>query len=207
MKITFLIPALLCCFMVKAQKEKPNHKYTFRLSAGKSIAGSGDIAGLYLRLGIEKKVKRWSFSLSQTTTIHDGSHPIFYEYPAGYMQDASIRFSVTGLELTPMAGYSILSLPRHDVQFSLGAVLRYQSNGDNDYYSLYYPAATGLPFPVLVMHNVVPVRTLNAGGIAQLSYDIRLCSRWTVGAAGSFQTDTNGDVFLNYGIRCGYQFN
>ena len=188
-----------------AQSETKKQPYTFIAGFGKSKAGSGDVAGLYIKLGVQKKVKRWNFSLSQVTTIHDGSHPIFYEFPAGHMNDGSIRFTVTGLELVPMAGYSFIRSSRHDLQFSLGAVLRYQSDGDNASYSLYYPAATGLPFPVLVMHNWSKLRTFAVGPVGQLSYDFVLNRHWLLGGSGSFQFDSNGDNFLNYGLRVGYR--
>ncbi len=207
MKLLYIFPiSIMLTLSATAQKTDSNKKLFF-LSAGPSIASSGDLKGFHLRLGFQKKVKRWNFGLSQTTSIHDGSHPIFFELgSSGIINNGSIRYTVVGLELSPSVGFSLYSNDLHNFQIGFGAVIRYQSNGDNDSYVLLYPAATGLPVPVMYFTNTTPLRTIAIGPMVHSAYDFSLSYRWTLGANGSFQFDTNGDNFLNYGIRLGYKF-
>lgn len=205
MKTSSLIFVLVCTVTQLFAQTSPQYNKSVFFSAGASRAGSGDAGGFYIKLGAQKKVKRWNFSISQSTTIHDGSHPIFFEIAPGIMNDGSIKYSVTGVEVTPVVGYSIVASPVHDLQLGLGAVLRYQSNGDNDSYVLFYPAATGFPVPVLYFTNNTPIRTIAIGPVAQISYDFALESRLILGLQGSFQLDSNGDNLANYGMRIGYR--
>lgn len=205
MKTRLLISILCCSFLQSYAQPSPKRTVSVFLSAGPSWSGSGDASGFYFKLGVQKKIKRWNFSISQSTTVHDGTHPIFFELAPGMINDGSIKFTVTGIEITPAIGFSIIGSQVHDLQLGLGAVLRYQSNGDNDSYVLFYPAATGMPMPVLYFTNSTPIRTFAIGPIAQVSYAFTLRNRMSVGVQGSFQFDSNGDNLANYGLRVGYR--
>lgn len=204
--LLLLIVLNISVVSLSGQSLQNANRKTFYLSSGNSLSGSGDINGFYIQLGLQKKVNRWNYSISQSTTIHDGTYPIFFQTPSGADIDGSIKHSVTGIEVIPMVGYSLISTRLHDFQLSIGAILRYQSSGDNDSYVLLYPAATGLPIPVLYFTNDAPLRTFAIGPIVQASYDLRLSKRLKIGASWSFQFDTNGDNLTNYGLRIGYMF-
>lgn len=206
MKTVLLAIAIHFTFSsLQAQTPSTYNKSAF-VSTGPSWSGSGDVNGFFLKIGVQKKVKRWNFSISQSTTIHDGTYPMFFEISPGIINDGSIKYSVTGVELTPAVGYSIISNRTHDLHFGIGAVLGYQSSGDNDSYALLYPALTGLPYPVLYFQNYTPIRTFAVGPLAQVGYDFSLKPKLFLGGYGSFQFDSNGDNLANYGIRVGYRF-
>ncbi len=194
-------------FVCMAQTKASTIVKTISLSGGNSFSGSGDIDGIFIKAGFQKKLKRWNYNLFFNTTIHDHIKPVFFQTSSGQTIDASMRHSVSGIELTPMIGFSLISIEKHDLSFGLGATVRYQSNGDNDSYSLLYPAATGLPMPVFSFQNREKLRTFAVGPIGQLSYDFDISKNFLIGAMTSFQFDTNGDSFWNYGLKLGCRLN
>lgn len=177
------------------------------ISSGTSFAGTGDLRGFYFTIGGEKKIKRWNFNINATTTIHDGQDDLYYQVNnSGPVNDGSIRFSTAGLQLAGIGGFSFTKSSKHNLQFGLGPVFRYQSSSYHDQYAIYYPAATQLPVPVVVFTNRFPLRTFAIGGIAKLGYDYTIKNKWVVGINTTFQTDSNGDNFFNKGLQFGYKF-
>lgn len=207
MKKIFCISLIMLPVLCIAQTKPGKAEKIISISGGNSFSGTGDIAGIFIKAGFQKKVNRWNYNLFLNTTIHDHIKPIFFQTSSGQTIDASIRHSVSGIELTPVICYSLWSMKKHDLYFGLGATLRYQSNGDNDSYALLYPAATGLSMPVLYFQNREKLRTFAIGPIGQLAYDFDISKNLLIGTMTSFQFDTNGDSFWNYGLKLGYRLN
>lgn len=86
-----------------------------------------------------------------------------------------------------------------------GPLLRYQSSSYFDEINVLYPAATGLPTPVIAIINNSPQKTFSLGGIGQLYYNYTIKNNVFVGLSAAMQIDTNGDLInrlaVSFGLR------
>jgi hypothetical protein len=205
MKIFLLITLLTITHFLNAQIILPDKKLELLMS--QSIHGTGDIPGFNFATEYgERFKKRLSWTVGIGGTIHDGSDTLFFNDPDGNTIDGSIRYTTAGVQTTGDIGYSFIRNKHHDFKLKLGALLRYQSSSYYDIVSTYYPAGTGLPFPVVVFQNKTPQKTFAFGGSGHFQYNYSVSNKLVIGVVAGLQTDTNGDTIRQLGFTMGRQF-
>jgi hypothetical protein len=203
MKKIVIVVLMFISLDIQAQNEIKDSSNFIFISSGLSLASTGDLSGFHVLIGFQKRKKKWSYILELATTIHDGFNSLFYQLPSGNLNDGSIRFTTAGIQI---AGISFLNLFKNNkstVDFGFGGLLRYQTSSRYDMYEIQYPGLTGLSYPVIVFYNTEKMRTFAIGSIAKLSYHFNLSKKLIFGINSSFQIDTNGDNFLNTGLKFG----
>lgn len=195
---TFFI--LLCSFNLTAQNKQ------LQLSIGYSKHGTGDMRGYSFSVDYSKKMKKkFEWTVSIGSTIHDYIFPLVYEYPVGNTVDASIRSTTAGIQSSFSVGYCFLNSKTNKLKMSLGGLIRYQSSSYYDAVAVLYPALTSLPYPVVVFQNTTPQKTVSIGAIANLSYNYKISPKLGIGTLAAFQFDSNGDNISQLSISlCRY---
>jgi len=175
--------------------------------AGLCFNGTGDSKGLIYSTEFSKYFKaKYFWSASFGGTIHDGSFPIFFEYPVGRMNDGSVNYTIAGFQSSFHIGKNFRSQSKNELYLKLGTVLRYQSSSYWDTFDVLYSPLTGLPFPVIVFDNSTPRETIAIGASIQIGYSYVLSNNYTIGLVGGFQFDTQGDNLSNLSIKFGKRF-
>ncbi len=207
MRFSLTIFFVFLGFTIFSQERSKFPKRLLQLQFGYSRLSTGDMNGVYslLEYGkyFRKKIK-WAVSFG--CTIHDGKLELDYTDPGGRNYDGSIRYTTAGLQTTGSIGYSIFYNYQHEIEVRIGVLLRYQSSSYFDEVIILYPPATNLPFPVSVFNNLSPQRSINVGSSVQLSYKYSIASNITLGLAGGFQADTNGDIVSQISLALGRRF-
>ncbi len=204
--ICIVISSILFSNTSTAQLEKPStSNWYINASTGKSIASTGDMRGMFFSVGLMKEKRKLTYMFDILTTLHDGKDNLFFTGYRPGVHDGSVRYSTGGIQVTCNLLWHIINTDKHKFKGGIGGGIRYQSSSMHDGYAIFYPGATGLNFPVIVMDNREPMRTISVLPMVQFNYQYKINSKWVIGAMSSFQIDTNGDNFLNYGIKAGYQ--
>lgn len=201
MKAMFFLSTLLLSIHIFCQEKK------IELQAGRSFNGTGDIRGVGLSLEYSKTIKKkFDWTVSIGSNIHDGSFPILFEYTSGNMVDGSVRYTTAGMQAAYSLGYSFIKTGGSDLRLKIGGLLRFQSTSYYDDVTVLYPTLTGLSYPVIVFRNSNPQRTVSAGLITQFGYKVNVNKKICVGVVGSFQFDTNGDNISQLMLSLGRRF-
>ena len=182
-------------------------KYQLKIKAGPSVHGSGDLSGIMYGAGYSHHFKKNMYlSIGFDGSIHHGQEPLFFSTPDGVARDGSIRSTTSGVQIITGLGFDIVRKLRHGVTLEPGALFRYQSSSHYDEVIVYYPAATGIPFPVLVFNHAEPQNSFSAGLNLQVAYNYYNLKNYSIGIFGAFQFDTNGDNIRRFGISLGKRF-
>lgn len=201
-KLLFLF--LFIYTSVNAQKNIQDLKKSVQLDIGFGKHGTGDINGLNINSEYKRFFrKNLSISFGLGATLHDGAFPILYSDGNGNLIDASYRYTTGGIQLTSKVGISFIKSTINDFGLQVGSILRYQSSSYFDEINVLYPAATGLPMPVIAIINKSPQKTLSVGGIGQFYYNYTIKSNLFVGLSAAIQIDTNGDLINQLAVSCG----
>lgn len=201
-KLLFLF--LFIYTSVNAQKNIQGLKKSVQLDIGFGKHGTGDLNGLNINSEYKRFFrKNLSISFGLGATLHDGAFPVIYSDGNGSLIDASYRHTTGGIQLTSKVGISFIKSRINDFGLQVGPILRYQSSSYFDEINVLYPAATGLPMPVIAIINKSPQKTLSAGGIGQLYYNYTIKNNVFVGLSAAMQIDTNGDLINQMAISCG----
>ena len=201
-KLLFLF--LFIYTSVNAQKNIQDLKKSVQLDIGFGKHGTGDINGLNINSEYKRFFsKNLSISFGLGATLHDGAFPILYSDGNGNLIDASYRYTTGGIQLTSKVGISFIKSTINDFGLQVGPILRYQSSSYFDEINVLYPAATGLPIPVIAIINKSPQKTLSVGGISQFYYNYTIKSNVFVGLSAAIQIDTNGDLINQLAVSCG----
>jgi hypothetical protein len=207
MKYTLFLGILSLASFCHAQKKESGKNQNIVVSFGKSKHYSGDIPGIMFSTEYSKNLKkRISLAIGLGSTIHDGAKELFFNDMNGNPVDGSIRYTVAGFQLSGHLGYNFLNSDSHQFLLRVGPVFRYQSSSLYDDLSIYYPAATGLPIPVIVFNNTEPQRTFTVGLSGQISYSYLLNDKIIIGALAGYQFDTYGDNISQLTLGVGYRF-
>jgi hypothetical protein len=203
-KVLFPFLSLFISTNLKAQKNIPDLKKSVQLDFGFGKHGTGDLNGLNINSEYRSFFKKnLSISFGLGATLHDGAFPILYSDGNGNLIDASYRYTTGGIQLTGKFGISFIKSRINDFGLQAGPLLRYQSSSYFDEINVLYPAATGLPMPVIAIINKSPQKTLSVGGIGQLYYNYTIKSNVFVGLSAAIQIDTNGDLINQLAVSCG----
>ena len=189
MRYTFLFGTLLVSLFSYSQKKDSNGSQITSVHFGRSKHYSGDIPGIMFNVEYCKYLKRrMSWIIGLGSTIHDGARELFFNDLNGNPVDGSIRYTVAGFQLSSHLGYDFLKSDSHNFLVRIGPVFRYQSSSLYDDLTIYYPAGTGLPIPVIVFNNTEPQKTFTVGLSGQISYSYFITDRVMIGAiAGYFE--------------------
>jgi hypothetical protein len=135
-KIIFTLLILFLVFISKAQ-ELPKRMANFTIGATQH--GTGDIIGVSLHLDYANYyTKRISGILEFGFSIHDGSDPLFYEFPQGNIVNSSILYTTAGIQLNLGMAYDFIRTSKHELQVRLSSLYRYQSTSLYDEVGIYY---------------------------------------------------------------------
>lgn len=175
---------------------------------GLSKAGTGDLYGIFIGFEYEKQFRpRLSWSTEFATSIHDGSDHLLVTVDNQPQQDMSYRYTTAGIQLSGKLGYHFLRTKQSDFGVKLGVLARYQSSSLSGDSEILFPALTGNPFPVRILRNSGPQRTIAAGALLQLFARYTFKKNIAVGATLGLQMDTNQDVmFPALAITIGKRF-
>jgi hypothetical protein len=199
MKLIIVAFMTLLVNIVAGQESKQ-----LQLVLGRSLNGTGDIRGYGFSVEYSKIFKKkfdWTATIG--TNFHDGSFPIFFEYPIGNPIDGSVRYTTAGIQTAYLIGYNFLKPTTSSLKLKIGGLLRYQSTSYYDDVTVIYPVLTGLPYPVIVFRNSNPQKTMSAGLITNISYSYKINKKINIGIVGSYQFDTNGDNISQVSISIG----
>ncbi len=205
MKYFFTLVFVSAISWVDAQQPSVQPGQYLQISGGSSKHGSGDLKGILFSTEYGKYFrKNISWSLRLSGTIHDGYYPLEF-LAGGQTIDGSIRYTVAGVQLGANLGYSIFRNDKHELLTKGGALLRYQSSSLPDYYEIAYPAATGLPYPVIIYNHSTRQRTYTVGADVQMQYSYSIKQKWFIGLLGGFQFDTGGDNVSQISLATGFR--
>lgn len=199
---------MVMCFPFLLNAQKLPGKMLI-VTGGYSRHGSGDMNGIVFGAEYAKYTSpRISLNYYFRGSINNGRDRIFINNGfTGVQQDASIRFTTAGIQTGFNFRNSFIRNKRNELLLSLGAFGRYQSaSNGSDGYSLYYPAATGVPTVLVEYNNKTAQKTYAFGGLLQLQYNFTFNKNIMVGLAPGFQTDTNGDAILQAILIVGKRF-
>ena len=202
MKYNSLILFLLLSISTSAQN--PLRSST-EIAFGRSTHGTGDLPGYYLGFQFDIPISsKFYWYLGMEATLNDApDFPLFYEEPNGTMQNATLHFVTSGLQLIGGGGYRFVNTEKHEFGLSLNPLFRYQATSISDVIGTIYPAATGLPIPIRVIVSETPYRTYSVGASFKVKYQYKLNEKWQVGLMGGLQSDTNSDTIYYYGLQIG----
>ena len=209
MKRSFILIAVFALHICKAAAQDVLPNSALQITGGYSKHGSGDMKGIGAGATyIHYVAKKIFLDYNLRTTINNGKEQItINNTTTGTTTDASILFTTAGLQLGVNAGYSFVRSRHVTMSISLGSFLRYQSaSNGSDGYSLYGPAATGLPLILVGYDNRTPQQTFAVGGLLQLQVDVKISKQLYIGLVPGFQTDTNGDAITQLGLAVGRRF-
>ena len=196
-------------FIVTAFSQiKSNPKQFIGLNIGGSINGTGDMRGITYNTVYTKKFRnRFSWIATFGGTLHDGSSYLFFTDPSGGREvDGSIRYTTGGIQSTIGANYNFVQTTKNEIYLGFSALFRYQSTSYYDDLSIYFPALTGLPIPVISFIHSTPARTFAIGGGIRLGYNYITQKNILFGILGEFQMDSNGDALTQLGLMVGKRF-
>jgi len=202
MKYIIFIAIIISSKFCHAQNEQ------LQIIVGRGVHGTGDMRGFGLSFGYSKYFKkRMNWTASIGSTIHDRlASRINYEFPAGVWNDGSLKSTTAGLQGTFSIGYSFLKSYKNEICFKIGGLVRYESSSYYDRVQLLYPGITGLPYPVILIKNTSPQKTLSLGIMPELSYNYSLSKKINIGLVGAYQFDTNGDNIYQLSLSIGRRF-
>ena len=209
--LTTCFALFLCQFIYSQQTTAVPPIWQSYTNINRSFAGSGDLYGLFVNIGLNKynKSGKGFLAFEIGLSIHDGENYLRYtdtRPPTPQEVDGSYRYTTAGLQLATLAGRELLRpSSRHHLAVALGPVLRYQSSSYFDNLIIWGPAATGWPYPLTEIRNTTPHRTFAIGGKGSIQYGYAITKNWTLALHSSLQTDTNGDTFTNYGLGVGFR--
>lgn len=205
MRHILLFSFLLISFMSNAQMSLPPRH--IQVYAGPSFNGTGDIIGFAYDTEFGKYFKKKSsWYVGIGGSIHDREWPVFYTGQSGNEVDASVRSTTAGFQISGLYGYSFVRNERHECLIKVGTLIRYQSSSYYDGFGVYHPAGTGLPFPVVVIFNTTPQRTLALGGNIEFVYNYTISKKVSIGVLAELQLDTNGDTISQFLFSVGRRF-
>jgi len=197
-KLTTLL-LLSIIFSASSQTTKiSNLEFNF----GWAKIGTGDINGfLYGAQYHQSFGKKIYWVVGFEGTFHDDptGNQLFFELE-GERFDSTIQL-VTGIK------YNFMENSTHTFGVYALPLLRYQATSINDLVDTLFPPITDLPFPVRVLINEEPSRTLSVGGTIRFNYNYTFNKDLYLGLLAGFQTDTNGDTMINAGVTFGKRFN
>lgn len=206
MKTNLLVVFLFTCSTLSAQFQNP--KRHIQVSMGYSKHGSGDMEGIQFTTEYTDYFSsRLAWIVGFGGSMHDGSMPMYYiNELSNKLEDASVRYTTSGIQANGFVGYSPLRNHQHEIQMRLGALVRYQSSSLSDIISITYPSLTGMPYPVVDFINRSPQRTLSIGGSMQLHYNYTINNKWSIGALAGYQIDSEGDYIHQFSASVGRRF-
>lgn len=203
MKILLFVTLVIVQFHSYGQKQNE----MLSLTAGPAFHGSGDMRGLNFNFEYKKYFrKKWYYSIDIGGHIHNQQFYLFFTTPDGVDHDGSVRSTVAGLQAGGGIGYNFIRTYHHDLSIKTSAFYRYQSSSLYDVLTVLYEPATGLPFPVIVIQHKEAQKKFSPGLNLQLAYRYYFSRKYSIGIAGSFQFDTNGDNIMNGGLGIGRRF-
>lgn len=174
---------------------------------GFSKNGTGDVWGPIFSSKYGKYLKpRLHWDILLTGTIHDGSDPLYFKDLDGRPNDGSIRWVTGGVQVESHLGYALLRNTHHELLVQIGGLVRYQSTSIYDHYEILFPAATNLKFPVIVIDNRGPMRTIAIGASGQIQYNYIIKKIFSLGVLTGLQVDTNGDIIIPMMLSIGKRF-
>ncbi|GGB78777.1 hypothetical protein [Dyadobacter sediminis] len=187
-------------------QELPKRLLSTNIGAGKH--GTGDLYGLMVGFEYEKQFRpKLSWSTELAMTIHDGEDLLLVQLDHSPQEDMSYRFTTAGMQLAGKIGYHAVRTKNADIGIKLGVAARYQSTSLADDRVLLFPALTGYPYPLRILRNTEPQRTIAAVAITQLFARYTFGKDIVVGALAGMQLDTNGDVIIpQFSISIGKRF-
>ncbi len=205
MRLLFVSISLLLTTFLYAQTTLPTR--TIQLYAGPSLNGTGDIVGFAFDTEYGKYFKKkssWYVGLGGT--IHDRQWPIFYNDREGNQVDGSVRATIAAVQVSGLYGYSFVRNEVNEFLVKVGPIVRYQSSSYWDGLTLYPPAGTGFPIPVVSFFNTTPQRTLALGGNLGFAYNYSISKKISIGILAELQLDTNGDTITQCLLSIGRRF-
>lgn len=201
------IVLLLMFISAVACAQEKIHQTSVQLFFGRSLHGTGDASGIEYGAIYTSDVGKKSFWFAEVAgSIHDNDWPLFYSTPSGDRIDASIRYTMAGVQAVGGIGLKVLHRSRHEINLRFGGLVRYQSSSYWDGVGVYYLPASGLDFPVVSFVNTSPRRTMGFGGRLSFSYAYTFKTKLFVAANGSVQTDSNGDALTSVTLGIGKKF-
>ena len=205
MRYNSLLIFLLLPFSISAQN--PLRSST-DIALGRSIHGTGDLAGYYLGFQFDLPITpKFYWYLGIEATVNDApDFPLIYEEPNGNIQNGTLHFVTSGLQLIGGVGFKFVNSQRHVLGLNFNPLFRYQASSISDVIGTIYPAATGLPIPIRVIVSETPYRTYSVGASLKVKYQYQLNEKWQLGLMGGLQSDTNGDTIYYYGLQIGRKY-
>jgi hypothetical protein len=198
---------LLLFFSTVACAQEKIHQTSVQLFFGRSLHATGDASGIEYGAIYSSDIGRRSFWFAEVGgSIHDNDWPLFYTTRSGEQIDASIRYTTAGVQAVGGMGLKVLQKNRHEINFRLGALVRYQSSSYWDAIGVYYVPSSGMDFPVVSFANTSPKRTMGFGGRLSFSYAYTFNSKLFLSANGSTQLDSNGDAITAATLGIGKKF-
>lgn len=194
------ITLFLLILFLQSEAQKTNNLY---LSSGTSFAGSGDVGGFYVGTGIHHSNKRINLYYELATTLHKESYFLLYDY-YGTLMDGSIYTTITGIQLSSILAFSVVKTSKNNLDVGIGGILRYQLRS-TDMFEVQFPLFTGLSYPVVIMKNINPTKTLSIGSNFQVNYQYNFYKKFSTGIRANLHFDTNGDIFWNKGLSLSYR--
>lgn len=178
-----LLTILVILFLINNKSVAQNNLAQF--SAGFSRHGTGDLNGVSFVFDYTQYLKKnlaWRIAFGDD--IHDGSSPLFYEYPPGNQVDGSYRYTTAGLQAGGGIRYSFMRNDHHELFLNLDGFFRYQSSNATSGVGISYPAITGFPFPIIEIENTSPQRTYSVGAAPRVGYNYTFNKKIVAGLAG-----------------------
>jgi hypothetical protein len=116
-----------------------------------------------------------------------------------------VRNSYSGMQLGGGVSYSPVRTV-HEFQVRVGPIFRYEINTAASNSGVFYPEATNLSLPVVLLAYNNKIYSFNIGGKANISYNYTINKKLFLGANGFFQVDTGGAMIFGYGLATGIRF-
>ncbi len=197
-----LRPLLLLISVVSsgyAQDKNILLRNSMQVFLGPSFHGSDNVLGLAFSTEYSHYFyKKLSLSVFAGTTIHDGESDVIFWNSNGQVVDGKVNFTTAGFQTGIALGYNFYQNTRHQVQGSLGALLRYQTTSNPDIVGLYttYPY-TDIEFKA---------RSVAFGGLAAISYNYSFNNNAFIGVKALLQYDSNDDALNMFSFAIGKRF-
>lgn len=182
-----------------AQDKNALPRNSVEVFLGPSFHGTDNVLGLAFSTEYSYYSNRkLNYAVFAGATIHDGKEDVIFWNSSGQVVDGTVNFTTAGFQTGVRLGYSFYRNIRHNVQGSLGMLLRCQTTSNPDIVGLY------VTYPYIDIE--FPARSVAFGGLAAVYYDYSFNNNVFIGVKALVQYDSNDDALNMFSFAIGKRF-
>ncbi|GAB2771205.1 hypothetical protein GCM10027275_12420 [Rhabdobacter roseus] len=197
MRHTILLSLLLAVGHSAAAQEPALQ--TVKAGVSYILFGSGDMTGINYYNEYNRQLNRF-MAFGPSVHLGYGSSDIGY-----------LRFTKASFALDPNLYFSPMRFDRSKVRIGVGPSFRFLSDSHPNGYGIYFQGAipnlpSSMEYVIGPLQYERPQNYWTVGYTVVLEAELKVATRWMLGARASFQSYTSGETAATLGLNVGYLF-